>query len=85
MKVAPAATAGEIWSPAPLNEFEQLRRALGARKSVEVKDAAEAKLVQDFLTRNVGAKAVAEEGDTQMHLKGKPDGLLVYLLKLARE
>ncbi|MBI1762548.1 MAG: protein kinase [Acidobacteria bacterium] len=74
-----------IWSPTAVEEFEQLRRALGARKSVEVKEAAEAKLVQEFLKRNEAAKAVAELGDTQTYLKGKPGKLLLYLLELDRQ
>ncbi len=87
--VADKATGTEklwlVWSPAPLAEFEQLRRALGAR-NIEIKEPADAKLVQEFLKRNeAAAKPVAELGEAQMYLKGKPDGLLIYLLELERQ
>jgi hypothetical protein len=75
-----------IWSPNPLPEFEKLRRDLLARKSFAITDAAEVKLVQDFIQQNeTSAKAVAELDETQTHLKAKPGSLWVYPMKLERQ
>jgi serine/threonine protein kinase len=75
-----------IWSPQPVNELEQVRADLAARHTIEVKDPKDVKQVQEYLARNYPtAKAVAEKDETQTHLKGKPDGLLIYQLKLQRQ
>lgn len=75
-----------IWSPQPVSEIEQVRASLAAQRTVQLTDHKEIKLVQDYLARNyTTAKAVAEKDETQTHLKGKPDGLLIYQLKLQRQ
>ena len=63
-----------------------LRDHGAAHHTVEVTDPKEVKQVQEYISRNYQtAKAVAEKDETQTHLKGKADGLLIYQLKLQRQ
>ena len=73
-----------IWSPRSIGELETARKWLNAKDGGEIKDAAEIKLVQEFLHQHYpAAKPIAEKDEQQTNLKGGSDGLLIYAMKQA--
>lgn len=72
-----------VWSEQAVEELERVRKWLGPETGGRIGDAAEIRMVRDFLNvRYQNAKPVAEKDESQVHLRGGADGLLIYLLKL---
>ena len=72
-----------IWSPHSIDALETTRKWINTKDGGEIKDAAEIKLVQDFLRQHYpAAKPIAEKDEQQTNLKGGSDGLLIYAMKL---
>ena len=72
-----------IWSQQQINELETVRKWLNPKDGGEIKAANEVKLVQEFLHQQAtAAKPIAEKDEQQTHLKGGPEGLLIYAMKL---
>lgn len=72
-----------VWSEQAVEELERARKWLGPETGGRIGDAAEIRMVRDFLNgRYQNAKPIAEKDESQVHLRGGADGLLIYLLKL---
>ena len=72
-----------VWSKERISELETVRKWLNPKDGGEIKAANEIKLVQEFLHRQAtAAKPIAEKDEQQTHLKGGPEGLLIYAMKL---
>lgn len=72
-----------IWSSHPVAEMEAVKKWLNEKDGGEIKDANEIRSVQQFLNQNYpAARPVAEKDESQTHLKGGKDGLLIYPVKL---
>ncbi len=72
-----------IWSSHPVAEMEAVKKWLNEKDGGEIKDANEIRSVQQFLNQNYpAARPVAEKDESQTHMKGGKDGLLIYPVKL---
>ncbi|MGE0129515.1 MAG: protein kinase [Blastocatellales bacterium] len=72
-----------VWSERPVAELEAVKKWLNEKDRGEIKDAKEIRSVQQFLNQHYSAaRPVAEKDESQTHLKGGKDGVLVYPVKL---
>jgi len=79
-----AETLWVIYSERSISELEAARKWLNEKDGGEIKDAAEIKVIQQFIDKHYpDAKPKVERDEQQTNLKGGKDGVLVYPIKLA--
>jgi serine/threonine protein kinase len=70
-----------VWSASPVKEFEAVTDAVNPKDQGEIKDAASARRVREFLTKQSGTKPeiAKDSAKKQTTVKGKGDALVSFI------
>jgi serine/threonine protein kinase len=70
-----------VWSASPVKEFEAVTAAVNAKDQGEIKDAASARRVREFLAKQSGTKPeiAKDSAKKQTTVKGKGDALVSFI------